>query len=624
LKLKSCVVSVLLVVFLIVGFSEVPTVKTATAATDASFIFGWDHDYTNYTIISNLMVGTNFTFADPVETQVKLPSLTLYYGQHETVSNKIKYALYNSELNLIASTNEYVGIEGSQTLIFTDPPTLTNNTMYWLVAWGSCWTFQYHTPASGNSKSFNMSVVYTGNYPSTLSPSSYSNIIWSIYGAYSTRETLIDSYPTPNGDYSFGLADLHPSDSIYSSVIGQTFNVTGDSMYLTKAQFYMGKNGLPTGTDAKAVLYATTGTYGVNATPTGSPIATSQNFAVTDIDDNHILIYTFKFFSHPLLNKGTVYAIVFQNPTSGTINLYNLPIVHLDRSSPTHSGNSFRYRNGVWNLTYATSRDLIFYVYGVPQLLNLRIKDANGNIIEGATAYINSSTETSDSDGWVKTTCPINSSVDIHVKLQNVVVNGTWTVTMNADKTFNVSCTVYKLTVYVTNDKGVEMSGTTLTLSRTDGENLSSYDLTPKTVDYYNTTHGRYVWSQLANQTSSYTVTATVSSGESNSTTTTLTANTVKTIVIPTIISSPPGTPSYVPPPPAEQPPALTPPIELPKVPGPEFQYGIMVLVGVVVVAAVVGVAGRGKRKPNLQRKWQKKTRQTRNLDRAWRKKRRR
>ena len=165
------------------------------------------------------------------------------------------------------------------------------------------------------------------------------------------------------------------------------------------------------------------------------------------------------------------------------------------------------------------------------------------------------------------------------------------------------------------------MSGATLSLARSDGENLSSYGLTPKTVDYYNTTHGRYVWTQLANQTSSYTIKAT-SGSDSNSTTTALTENTQKTIVVTTTISGGPGGPSGGPSlPPAEQPPSL-PAVEVPKVPGPEFNYGIMVLLGVVFSAVLIAVvAGGEKRKPNLQRQWQKKTRQTRNLDRAWRKK---
>ena len=95
------------------------------------------------------------------------------------------------------------------------------------------------------------------------------------------------------------------------------------------------------------------------------------------------------------------------------------------------------------------------------------------------------------------------------------------------------------------------------------------------------------------------------SGGQSSSTTTGLTANTEALITLPGGTGSPSG-PGYTPPP-VEQPPTYIPPFELPKVPGAEFNYGIIILVGVVGVAVVVGIAGREK--PSLETRWKKKTR---------------
>ena len=181
----------------------------------------------------------------------------------------------------------------------------------------------------------------------------------------------------------------------------------------------------------------------------------------------------------------------------------------------------------------------------------------------------------------------------------------------------NKNCWVYSLTVYVTDVNSLEKSGATLTLARTDNASLSDYGLTPKTAGYYNSTHARYVWSQLANQTSSYTVTAEFG-GQTASTTTSLTANTEIVLTLPAGTQSSSGGST----PPSEQPPAELPPVELPKVPGAEFNYGIMVLVGIVGVAVVVGIAGRGK--PSLEREWRKKTSFSSDLNRKWRKKARR
>ena len=218
-----------------------------------------------------------------------------------------------------------------------------------------------------------------------------------------------------------------------------------------------------------------------------------------------------------------------------------------------------------------------------------------------------------------------NGTSHYKIKFQGQWVSANVTLPMTSKNvtSVNVNCWIYKLTVYVTNQNGVEMSGATLTLTRGDAENLTNYGLTPKTADYYNSTHARYVWTQLANQTASYTVFAT-SGGKTASQETSLTANKAITLTIPSEVSGGPGAPSgpsgTTPPP--QQPPYI-PPVELPKVSGPEFNYGIMVLLG-VVISAVVVAAVFAKPKRSLQAQWKRKTRVSKNSDRAWRKKRRR
>jgi len=336
--------------------------------------------------------------------------------------------------------------------------------------------------------------------------------------------------------------------------------------------------------------------------------------------------------------------------------------------------------------------------------LNLRTKDWNGGIIEGATVYANETTKTSDSNGWANfTNYDLNAIVEVKVKFQSVWVNSTtvtmdssktidvkckvWNLTINAkdnggtlltqsatnitftysnntstvhntttgtatfkvmngtsyyrikyqglwisanttlpltdpdqssNQTINKNCWVYSLTAYVTSSIGVEMSGATLTLTRGDYANLTDYGLTPKTAEYYNSTHARYVWTQLANQTASYTVFAT-SGTQTASQETSLTANKAITLTIPTFVTSPPsgpGGPSGTTPPPEEQPPYVA-PVETPTVPGAEFNTGIMVLLGVVISAVVVAaVFAKPKRSlqswqidEKIRRKWRKKTR---------------
>lgn len=199
---------------------------------------------------------------------------------------------------------------------------------------------------------------------------------------------------------------------------------------------------------------------------------------------------------------------------------------------------------------------------------------------------------------------------------QWVSENVTLPVTNKNVTAINKNCWVYQLTTYVTDVNNLEKSGAALALTRTDGHNYATAGLSPVTAGYYNTTHAKYVWSQLANQTSSYTVTASLG-GQSASATASLTANTEALITLPAGTSSGGGGGGGVAPP-VVQPPAWVTPVVLPTVPGAEFNYGIAILVGVVGVAVVVGVAGRSK--PTLETQWKRKTKLAGGLSGKWKK----
>jgi len=129
----------------------------------------------------------------------------------------------------------------------------------------------------------------------------------------------------------------------------------------------------------------------------------------------------------------------------------------------------------------------------------------------------------------------MNGTSHFRVKFQDQWVSTNLTVPMTSKNVtvVNINCWVYSLTVYVqstTNSyqPNSPIVGASLTLYRTtDNKTLNGlYGLpaNPQTQSY-NSTHAVYTWPQLANQTSSYTVTATYGS-QSSSTTTSLTQNT--------------------------------------------------------------------------------------------------
>ena len=76
------------------------------------------------------------------------------------------------------------------------------------------------------------------------------------------------------GHYN-ALADIYAGGN---PAVGQSF--TGNGLILNSAEFYLKKKGSPTG-NAVVKIYAHSGTYGTSSVPTGSALATSDNFDVS-------------------------------------------------------------------------------------------------------------------------------------------------------------------------------------------------------------------------------------------------------------------------------------------------------------------------------------------------------
>jgi len=139
---------------------------------------------------------------------------------------------------------------------------------------------------------------------------------------------------------------------------GQSF--TGDGGTLSNVKFYLSKKGSPTG-NSYAKIYAHTGTFGTSSLPTGSALATSGAFEVSDIATPYVfelITFTFTGADKVTLTNGTKYVVTFEW-SGGDIN--NWVYFGRDASSPTHDGNMSHYASETW-YAYST-RDACFYVY---------------------------------------------------------------------------------------------------------------------------------------------------------------------------------------------------------------------------------------------------------------------
>jgi len=219
---------------------------------------------------------------------------------------------------------------------------------------------------------------------------------------------LIDSYTSGGGNVS--LRDFHPS-AAGNSAAGQWFNVsvTVVGYNISTAQFSLKKVGNPTG-NAHAVLYNATGTPGVNGTPTGAALATSNNFDVSTLTGGYVWkTFTFSGVNKVPLQNGTNYFIVYQNPTVGTIDNANYVDFQADSTAPTHYGNLVTWGLAQW--ISSAANDGMFRVYAT-------IPDPQ---IKGFTA---TTTFSLNQPGWVNVTVQDDDGV-ANINTVTIQVNTT-------------------------------------------------------------------------------------------------------------------------------------------------------------------------------------------------------
>lgn len=120
------------------------------------------------------------------------------------------------------------------------------------------------------------------------------------------------------------------------------------------------KTGSPTGT-MYAKVYAITGTYGTDATPTGAALATSDGVDVASLTTSYNLItFTFSGANRITLTADTYYAVIVEYAGGDSSNYLR---VGADNSSPSHDGNRIGWSNSSSTWSASSTTDVCFYVY---------------------------------------------------------------------------------------------------------------------------------------------------------------------------------------------------------------------------------------------------------------------
>ena len=174
---------------------------------------------------------------------------------------------------------------------------------------------------------------------------------WTVANKQSSNVyTLMDSYPSSNQN------DVSPIHAGTYTEEGESF--TGDGGAIGKATFFLKKFGAPTG-NVYAVLYAHTGTFHTNGTPTGAALATSNAVDVSTLTTSFAL-QDFTFASPYTTTPGTHYFVTVQY-TGGDGS--NYLVVGVNTGTPAPSGNFAKYIPSSW--TSATNIAVCFYVYSL-------------------------------------------------------------------------------------------------------------------------------------------------------------------------------------------------------------------------------------------------------------------
>lgn len=154
-----------------------------------------------------------------------------------------------------------------------------------------------------------------------------------------TSALTLDSYALANGTAGFVLHDGNAIER------GQTFQVDR-ALRATSLTVRLRKAGAPSG-DLSASIYATTGTHGVDAEPTGSALAEATALEASDLTTS-FADTTFTFADPTILAIDTTYAWTVGFSAGDTSNRVE---IGGDNSSPTHDGNRVSYTGSTWTST---------------------------------------------------------------------------------------------------------------------------------------------------------------------------------------------------------------------------------------------------------------------------------
>ena len=164
-----------------------------------------------------------------------------------------------------------------------------------------------------------------------------------------------------------------------TTACGQSIQLSA-SAFVSSAKFYLGKSNSPSGV-VTVRIYASTGTHGTDAKPTGDFLLESNPVDLSSIPDYTTPgLVEFTFSDTIVLSGGTCYILVVYCDDSDTSNRL---MVGFDATGSTHEGNRSTLVSGVWG---SLTSDYCFYLYGEASGATLSIVDST-TVVESVSGY---------------------------------------------------------------------------------------------------------------------------------------------------------------------------------------------------------------------------------------------
>lgn len=265
------------------------------------------------------------------------------------ITNSSKQILTNGVGNATSPTND----SNWNYLPYTTFPTIAESTDYYLGLVMENTGAPLAMDTTGGTSNTDTSNSYTT--PTDPTDGTGGTRLYSVFVDYvPSTTTIFDYYGMGNSSNKMSVG----GGRTYSK-IGQTFNA-GSSGNLVGCEIPLYKSGSPTGS-AYAVLYAHTGTYGTDGTPTGGALATSDAFDVSALTDDDPRLFYFTFSTPYSLTSGTKYCLSLEYAGGSSTNYIGTTY---DGTSPSHGGNIIFYTVSTSTWAASASYDAIFYAFG--------------------------------------------------------------------------------------------------------------------------------------------------------------------------------------------------------------------------------------------------------------------